>query len=119
MKAPASRGEFFQTLSPRYETGLREQLTRSRPISAPEREARAAAIIVSTGIRTSMFQSMVMLTVDNTVLTRSASAMPESMVSGHAGRENWGEGLRTAATLIPTCLRVSLSPVELSDRRKS
>jgi hypothetical protein len=66
-----------------------------------------------------MFQFMVMLAVYITVLTRSASVMPESMVSGNAGRENWGEGLRTAATLIPTRLQAGLSPVELSERRES
>lgn len=118
MKVMAPNWESSQTISPRSAIGPGEQLTRSRPISAPERDARAAAIIVSTGIRTSMFQFMVMLTVYATVLTRSYRGNPGRWTTSVV-RENWGEGLRTAATLIPTRLRAGLSPVELSERRES
>ena len=58
---------------------------------------------------------MVMLTVTTTVLTRSYRGNSGRWTTSVV-RENWGEGLRTAATLIPTRLRAGLSPVELSDR---
>ena len=107
----------FTMISPQPEIGLGDYLTQSRPTTAPEREARAAATAVSTGIRNVMFQFMVMLARYNSAITCSASVRPGSMVSGNAGRISWEGELRTAATLIPALLRESLLPVELSERR--
>jgi hypothetical protein len=106
---------YNKKISPRPEIGPGEQLTKSRPISAPEREARAAAMTVSTGIRNVMFQFMVMLAVNHTALICSASGKTGQWAVS-AVLLSWGEGLRIAATLIPAPACGSLSPVELSER---
>ena len=107
-----------KTISPQPETGPGDHLTQSRPISPPNTEARAAATAVSTVTRTLMFMFIVMLTLDNSVLTRSARFRPGQWTA-QAVRISWEGELRTAATLIPAPLRGSLLPVELSERRLS
>lgn len=102
-------------LSPRYEIGPGDYLTKSRPISAPIKETKAAAT-VSTGIRNVMFQFMVMLTRYNRVLTRSAR-LRWGQWAASAVPFSWEGELRTAATLIPALLQESHLPVELSERR--
>lgn len=108
--------QYVKPLSPQYEKGLGDHLTKSMPISAPGREAKAAATTVSTGIRNVMFQFMVMLALYNSVLTRSAW-LRLGQWAASVVRISWGGELRTAATLIPASLRGSLLPVELSERR--
>jgi len=83
----------------------------------PIKEARDAATAISTVMRTLMFIFMVMLTLYNSVLTDSAWLRPGRWAA-EAVRINWGEGLGTAATLIPARLLTSLSPVERQTRRE-
>ena len=105
--------------SPRGAIDPREHLTQSRPISAPIRDAKAAATTVSTGTRTRMFVFMVMLALYTSALTSGTWHPPGKWVAP-ATRNSWEGELRTnAATLIPALLRESLLPVELSERRSS
>lgn len=104
--------------SPQSETGPGEHLTKSRPISAPIKETKAAATAVSTGMRILIFVFMVMLQALYTSVITCAASL-RLMVTGKADRVSWEGELRTAATLIPALLQESHLPVELSERRST
>jgi hypothetical protein len=106
----------LHTLSPRHEKGPGEHLTKSRPNLVPTWATNAAVTRVSALIWTLMFTFMVMLALYTSAL--SCSAWIDSGRRGPcASLISWREGLRTAATLIPTPACGSLPPVELSEGR--
>lgn len=101
--------------SPQSETGLGEHLTKSRPNSVPTWETSATMTRVSALIWTLMFTFMVMLALYTSALTNSARSYPGRWAVSTA-LKSWGEGQRTAGTMIPAPARGSLPPVKLSER---